>query len=256
MKALSLLTIVVAALFFVGRAPAQTLDDANRAFAAGQYHTSSQGFQTVLAKNGYSAPVLFDLGNSLYREGNLAQAILAYQRAQWLAPRDPDIAANLQFVQKQAGLPVVEPRWTDRISHTLSVSNWAWIGCGAWTLLCASLLARAIAPGRQDLFSFTALASIFVLTSAIAGAVFASDAIRQGVVTDKNASALISPFPAAQTVFSPAAGETVTIQKTYNDFFLVTDGVGHAGWISKTQVTPIIPAQSATSAGAVSASQS
>jgi hypothetical protein len=200
--------------------------------------------------------VLFDLGNSYYREGNLPQAILAYQRAQWLAPSDPDIAANLQFVQKQAGLPVAEPRWSDRINHTLSASNWAWIGCAAWTLLCASLLACVVVPQRQNLFSFTALASAFILTTAIAGAVFASDAIRQAVVTDKNASALISPFPAAQTVFSPTAGETVTIQKTYNDFLLVTDGAGHAGWINKTQITPIIPAQSATSAGSVSAGQS
>jgi tetratricopeptide (TPR) repeat protein len=42
-----------------------------------------------------SAPALFNRGNALVREGKLGPAILAYERAQQLAPRDPAIAANL-----------------------------------------------------------------------------------------------------------------------------------------------------------------
>jgi tetratricopeptide (TPR) repeat protein len=237
---LPLFVVAMTALFLVGRAPAQTLDDANRAFAASKFHDATVACQAVLAQNGYSAPVLFDLGNSAYREGNFAQAILAYRRAQWLAPNDPDIAANLAQAQKQAGLPVTERRRSDAIIHAFSASGWAWIACAAWTLLCASLLARAVVPPRRSLFSFTAIASAFVLTTAIAGAVFASDALRQAIVVDKNASALISPFPAAQAVFSPAPGETVTIQKAYDDFLLVTDRAGHSGWINKNQIAPIV----------------
>lgn len=242
MKKLSILVIAVAALFLAGPAQAgETLDDANRAFAGGHYHDSTLGYQAVLAQNGYSAPVLFDLGNSYYREGDFAQAILAYQRAQWLSPNDPDIAANLQLARKQAGLPVAEPVWSEKISRFLSASGWAWVGGGAWTLLCASLLARTILPQRRPLFSLSAVAGALVLFTAVAAMVISSGQLRQAVVIDKNASALISPFPAAQAVFSPSPGETVTVQKAYNDFLLVKDAVGHTGWISKTQVMPIIP---------------
>ncbi len=39
----------------------------------------------------------------------------------------------------------------------------------------------------------------------------------------------------------PAAGETVAVQKAYGDFLLVTDHAGHSGWVSKTQVTTVVP---------------
>lgn len=242
MKKLYILILAGASLFLFGYArAAETLDDANRAFAGGHYHDSTLGYQAVLAQNGYSAPVLFDLGNSYYREGDFAQAILAYQRAQWLSPNDPDIAANLRLARKQAGLPVTEPGWIEKISRVLSASGWAWIGSGAWTLLCVSLLARTILPQRRSLFSLSVFTGALVLFTAVAAMVISSSPLRQAVVIDKNATALISPFPAAQTVFSPSPGETVTIQKAYNDFLLVKDAAGHTGWISKTQIMPIIP---------------
>lgn len=237
----TILALMTAALVFAGHAAAQTLDDANRAFVAGKYPEATQAYEAVLAQKGYSAPVLFDLGNAYYQQGNLGQAILAYQRALWLAPGDADIAANLQLAQKQAGLAATAPHGADRIARVLSASGWAWLGCAAWTLLCASLLLRVVVPRQTTLFNFTAIASAFVLTTAFAGAVFASDALKQAVIVDKNVSAFIAPFPGAQIVFSPAPGETVTIQETHGDFLRVTDRSGHAGWISKGQVTPIVP---------------
>jgi tetratricopeptide (TPR) repeat protein len=242
MKTPAILVLAVAALFFAGPAQAgETLDDANRAFAESHYHASTLGFQAVLAQEGYSAPVLFDLGNSYDREGDFARAILAYKQAQGLSPNDPDIAANLLLAQKQAGVPAAEPQWSEKASRVLSASGWAWVGSGAWTLLCASLLARTIWPQRRSLFFLSGAAGTLVLCVAIAAMVISSSELREAVVIDKNASALISPFPNAQAVFSPSPGETVTVQKAYNDFLLVKDDAGHTGWIGKTQIAPVIP---------------
>jgi tetratricopeptide (TPR) repeat protein len=236
-----LLLVVAAVIGSAGRAQAASLDDANRVFAAGQYQASTQGYETVLAQNGYSAPVLFDLGNSYYREGDFARAILAYQRARVLAPEDADIAANLALAQKQGGLAVTDAPWSEKVTRILSASGWAWLGCVAWTLLCGSLLLRTVLPRRRFVFSVGAMACAFVLLDAIAALALSSGQLREAVVVDKNAAALISPFPAAQTVFSPVAGETVAVQKAYGDFLLVTDHAGHTGWVSKAQVTPVVP---------------
>jgi tetratricopeptide (TPR) repeat protein len=239
MKSAAVLLALLA--FLAGPARAVSLDAANSDFAAGHYHASTLGYQAVLAESGYSAPVLFDLGNSYYREGNLAQAILAYQRAQWLAPNSPDIQANLALAQKQAGLAVTEPPWTDKFTRFLSASGWAWVGCAAWTLLCLSLLVRAMLPRHTFLLSVAAIACAFVLLDAIAAMALTSDSLSRAVVVDKNASVLISPFPAAQVVFSPSPGETVTVQKAHDDFLHVTNADGQTGWISKSQIEPVIP---------------
>jgi tetratricopeptide (TPR) repeat protein len=241
MKTFSLLLLALATAVLPLKAGTVTLDDGNAAFATGKYHDATQAYQAVLAERGYSAPVLYNLGNSLYHEGKIGEAILAYKRAQWLAPHDADIAANLALAQQQAGVAVAGPRWYDKVAGMLSASGWAWLACATWTLFCLSLLARRIAPQAKSLLSLLATADAFVLAIAIAAAVLTSGGLNEAVVIDKNASALISPFPAAQTVFSPAPGETVTVQKAYNDFLLVADRAGHSGWINKSQVTPVVP---------------
>jgi hypothetical protein len=241
MKTKLILALVCAALFLTAHAQAQTLDDANRDFTEGHYHASTLGYQSVLAQKGYSAPVLFDLGNSYFREGDFADAILAYQRAQWLSPNNPDILANLSLAQKQAGLPVLEPRWSDQLTGVMGATDWAWLGSGALTLLCLSLLARAALPAQRIPFSFSCVASALVLFAALTAMALSSKELHKAVVIDKNASALISPFPAAQAAFAPVPGEVVTTGKPYHDFILVKDAAGHTGWISKVQIAQIIP---------------
>jgi len=244
MKTPAILFLAIAATFAPVGLQAASLDDAHRAFAEGNYRESTQDYQAVLAEKGYSAPVLFDLGNSFFREGNLAQAILAYKRAQVLSPGDPDIAANLQVAQKQAGVAVAEPRWSDKLTGILSSSGWALLGFAAWSILCVSLFARRILPRQRSLFSLSGMAAAFVLATAIVAIVISSKELKEAVVVEKNAVALISPFPAAQTEFTPAPGETVTVQKAYNDFLLVTDPAGHSGWINKSQIATVIEKQS------------
>jgi tetratricopeptide (TPR) repeat protein len=241
MKTLSLLLLALVLVAAPLRADTVSLDDANRAFAAGKYHDSTQAYEAVLAERGYSAPVLYDLGNSLYREGSVGPAILAYKRAQWLAPNDADIAANLKLAQQQAGVPIADSPWYEKVTHLLDASSWAWLGSTAWILFCLSLLARRLAPPAQTAFSLSATASALVIILSTLSAALSSGGLNEAVIIDKNASALISPFPAAQTVFSPASGDTVTVQKAYNDFLLVADRAGHSGWISKSQVTPVVP---------------
>jgi tetratricopeptide (TPR) repeat protein len=242
MKTFASLLLGLLAIAAPMRAATVSLDDANRAFAAGKYHDSTQAYQAVLAEQGYSAPVLFDLGNSLFREGDLGQAILAYKRAQWLAPNDSDIAANLKLAQQQANVATADPQWYQPVTNLLSATGWAWLGCVAWTIFCLSFLARRIVPTAKSAFSLSATASALMVALSIAAAFLSSRGLNEAVVVDKSASALISPFPAAQAVFSPAAGETVTVQKAYNDFLLVADRAGHEGWVSKTQVAPVVPA--------------
>ncbi len=244
-KTSCLLLLVLAGLLapLTARAAnATSLDDANRAFAAGKFPEAAAAYQAVLAQSGYSAPVLFDLGNAFFRQGDLAQAILAYKRALWLTPGDEDILANLQAAQKQAGFAVENPPGYAAFTHLLSASGWAWLACLAWTALCMLLLLRVALPRRRAFFSGGAFTCVLVLAAALGSIILSSGQLRDAVVVDKNAAALISPFPAAQSVFTPAPGQTLKIEKAYNDFLLVSDGAGHAGWIARTQIAPVVPA--------------
>jgi tetratricopeptide (TPR) repeat protein len=242
MKRILFYMAILGAVALPVTARAASLDEANAAFASGKYAQSSAAYESVLAANGYSAPVLYDLGNSYFREGKYPQAILAYKRARWLAPNDEDIRANLNLAQQEAGAVVEQSPPLVKLAGVLSVNGWAWLGCGAWTLLCVCLLLRALWPARSGLLVTGAILCGFVLVDAVAGIVLSSGSMRDAVVVDKNPQALISPYAGAspQAGFTPVPGATLKIEKAYNGFVLVADEAGHAGWMAQTELEPVV----------------
>ena len=80
----------------------ETMVRANQLYENGAFNQASQIYQQ-LADQGFSeSELLYNLGNAYYKEGELGRAILNYERAARLSPRDSDIQANLEFVQGQS----------------------------------------------------------------------------------------------------------------------------------------------------------
>lgn len=94
------------------------------------------------------APLWFNLGNARLRAGRIGESILAYRRAQRLAPTDDDIAANLAIAQAKVSRPIeadandldfgdAAAGWRILSSET----RW-WLGVSCWVVLWGLLLAR------------------------------------------------------------------------------------------------------------------
>lgn len=232
---------LIAALGLVSAARADAFDDANRAFAAGRYANSVHGYQAVLKENGYSPAVLFNLGNAELRAGRPGDAILDYERARWLAPRDPDIAANLRFARQRAGLAVTDAPWTTHAADLLSANAWAWLGSAALVALCAGVIITQLHGRRRAAWWRLAnTASAAVLLAAVGAMAVRAGQLDRAVLPVKGTAALISPFVGAKTAFEFPAGETVNIEKTHADYSFVRDAAGHAGWVSDAQVGRIV----------------
>ena len=77
---------------------------AAHAAAGGDYRAAVRSYEQILDTEGFSAPVLFNLGNAWLRLGNPARAILDYERALVLSPHSAAIQANLAAAQQRAGL--------------------------------------------------------------------------------------------------------------------------------------------------------
>jgi len=67
----------------------------------GDYKASIKKGEDVLKAGFVSAEVHYNLGNAYLRTGQVGKAILAYRRAELLAPRDPDIRANLELARSR-----------------------------------------------------------------------------------------------------------------------------------------------------------
>src|SRR5580692_7246592 len=83
----------------------------------------------------YSADGLYNLANSYARAGKPGLAVLGYERAALLAPDDPDINANLEYVRASAHV-ATEPRGRfAQIALAASPILAAWAGVLGITLV-------------------------------------------------------------------------------------------------------------------------
>lgn len=83
--------------------PDTKLEDATKAegdsaYIKDDYTTAIQIYESLL-KNGESADVYYNLGNSYYKIGEIAKAVLNYERALLMKPGNSDIRANLEVAR-------------------------------------------------------------------------------------------------------------------------------------------------------------
>ncbi len=73
----------------------------NDAYKRGDYAVAIEQYEEVLDNGFESGALYFNLGNSYYRKGELGKAILNYERAKRLLPRDSDLNFNYHYALSQ-----------------------------------------------------------------------------------------------------------------------------------------------------------
>ncbi|MEO8900441.1 MAG: tetratricopeptide repeat protein [Polyangiaceae bacterium] len=223
-------------------AAAPTLDDANRAFGEGRYPLAAQEIQQIITQQGYSAPLLFDLGNAYLKGGEPVKALLAYERAQLLAPGNAAISANLTTARQAASVPDPSGRVT-QAARALSMNTWAWLASACfWAAALA--LGVAVSYKRARVWGIAvATGAGLIFASALGALCLASGQLDSALVLQA-APVLVSPFDSAQSDFALTAGSSVKLLGVRDHYWLVRDAQGRSGWVDRAQVEPLIPRQS------------
>jgi tetratricopeptide (TPR) repeat protein len=224
----------------------------------------------------YDAAALYNAGNAAARAGRYAQAILNYERAQLLAPRDPDVRANLAQVRARAGVEAEPPRaWLRRARFArpdhvyeagllaLTIAGIALLmrerwrpaldgarptGSAAATAVpstAATMTNTATTDDHHDrsprrLLGGLAIAALIALAVCCLDAIATVPAIEDAVVLEAG-PASASPSPAGAALFTLREGETVTLEQFHASFCLVRDPTGREGWVARTRLAPVVP---------------
>ncbi len=186
-----------------------------------------------------SAPALFNEANAAQRDGRIGPAILGYERARVLAPRDEAIEQNLRIAREKARInaPAI-PAW-QRPAHWLSFDSWALLGSSALLIGCGLFFAIRYVP-RHAVPWIGASCGAGVLLAATAIGLRWND-LDRAVIQHAQATAHIAPAGDAQSTFELKAGEIVTVQREYGDFVLVRTLDQRSGWVKKGDVERVIP---------------
>jgi tetratricopeptide (TPR) repeat protein len=213
---------------------APTFDQANMSFAAGNYRAAINHYEAILRHDGFSAAVLFNLGNAYYRDGQFGASILNFERARVLAPRDVAIAENLRLAREKAGIPSPKLNDAHRAADYLTPNTLAWIGSLALAMVCLGIFFGGNVPRFSRFRLMTWAAIVALLAVAIALAIRWPE-FQQSVVVAR-APARIAPATTAAESFTLKPGEQITIARTYGKFVLAQTPDGRSGWVSESQI--------------------
>jgi tetratricopeptide (TPR) repeat protein len=237
------LSAILFALVFAGKIfAADALSDfsaANRLYARGKFPDAADAYEKILASGATSPNLLFNYGNAEFKLGNLGRAVAAFRRAELLAPRDPEIRANLAFVRNQVqGATVRESFWQSWPGN-LSLNEWTVFAATAFWLTFILLAAKQIRPALAVKLKSAAwiFAALTVFSGTILGVQAAGHFSRQtAVVISAEATARSGPFDDAQSAFTARDGAELSALDHRDGWVQVVDGAGKSGWLPVKQI--------------------
>jgi hypothetical protein len=221
---------------------ATAFEDANQQFKSGDFAGAAAAYEKIIEAEGPRASVYFNLGNSYQQLKQYGPAILAYERARLLTPRDPDLLANLALARKaatafeEAGL---HP-WLDAVVNRLSRNEWSWLVAGSALFLgVLALVGGAVKLPRRGVLISAGVAGLTIAAASTALYLRRGEIVR-GIVLSEGATVRLSPFENAESLGTPGPGRTVRLGAKNGDFqYIEVPGAGLKGWLASKDVAVI-----------------
>lgn len=254
---------VVVALFPIGVAAADS-SAADSAYNAGRYKEAAELYSQIIEKEGVSAVLLYDLGNSYYRLGKDGEAMVCYERAYKLDPGNELINQNIDFLRSkvadankaslQGKAISVEPdgeTFLESIYRLIAIqtrsNSWAVFAVMAFILFLGGLAMYIMTPNvlaRKTGFFSALVFFIFMVTFLVFAFVGAREYHRadQGILTEFTTELLDEPSETSEVVSTPLHKGTklkVIGTKTGADgaeWLKVRLNSDNVGWVKKERV--------------------
>lgn len=135
--------------------PVQALQAANKAYQDKAYEEAIRKYEEILLEGYHSEALYYNLGNAYYRNGEYGRAILNYQRALQIDPKDENTLHNLARVQEQLPGQVVKIQQSGVVETWLSMQNalstrsWSILGLVLVWLGSAGIALRLLSTSRR-----------------------------------------------------------------------------------------------------------
>ena len=214
--------------------------DANTQYAEGNYMEAAVLYEQVLVEQ--PAPeVYYNLGNAYFKQGELAQAILAYERALRLKPSFKDAKHNLQFAQSRIIDNIEDTQsfflsnWLKAVRNALRQRVWIIVSISLFILALLGFFIFAFSQTiglRKTAFYISIVSLIISVVACVnAGSLYQRDTQRsEAIITQGIVNAKSSPDRSGNDLFTVHEGTKVEITEVIGDWCCVQVG-NNIGWM-------------------------
>lgn len=175
--------------------------------------------------------VLHDLGNAAWRIGKPGPAVLAWEQALWLDPRNENARISLRYARHSGDLEEPDLRWFEVCSSWLPADWWPWIAVGSfWSCVCLLVLPTVFRRHRRDGFQAAAAASAAVFLLCLPALAGLNSRAKLGFILPQEAPLRVTPTAEAQILTFLPSGEPARLERTHDDYSLIRTRYSE-GWV-------------------------
>jgi tetratricopeptide (TPR) repeat protein len=205
-----------------------------------RYSEAIKVYEQLVAMGVKSGHLYYNLGNAYFKNGNKGKAILNYERALQLLPRDADVKSNLDYA-----LSLVEGNPTPRDSNwflskifvlerLLNINELTIVVFllyfGLMAILIFSILLKSL---RRILYYTAAILVLLLLFSLISFSVelYKTEFQQKAVIIPENVDVRFEPSDDATLYFTLHEGAVIEVTKFHKDWSKIRRWDGKAGWV-------------------------
>lgn len=233
-------------ILFAG--PQAIFEKANTAYAEGNYTAAKDAYELLVFDDKTSAELFYNLGNTYFKLGENAKAILYYEKAKLLSPFDEDIQHNLEFANQFV---------TDKKETTVEITNW-------WTsfLLLADVstytvmsllvfflaafgfmyffLSKTSLTKQFGFYSGTSLFTLFILVWVLGlQRKSIEEHASHAIIMKPTVSVLTEPTKTGKTVFTLHSGSKIQLIEKKPDWSRISFTEAQQGWVKNQSIEEI-----------------
>lgn len=224
---------------------APSFHEANALYKEGKYAQAAEAYEVIL-KSKPSSEIYYNLANAYFKDKKIGLAVLNYERAKNITPRDKDILTNLAYMNRLLEYKVEDKRnWYVRTAAAaieyVTSDECRVVALSAYFIfitgfLIAILFRRKPLFGTGGALAFSLVVLCFLpllLKYGIPGS------RHRAVVTSLKAEVRYGPSETDRLAFRLVEGLKVALRDEREDWYRIELTDGRSGWVPKTHLTSI-----------------
>ena len=224
---------------------------ADSAYAEADYTTAAHIYEQLIAQNGESTAIYYNLGGAYYKMDEIARSILNYERALLLDPSNDDIKFNLELARAKAvdkNAVVTEfffVRWFRDFSAIMPADSWSKVAILCFIILISCLTLFIFSKKRKTKKIIFIFALLSLLCTVLANVIASNQTAKlmhreSAIIMEPSVTVRSTPSVNGTELFILHEGKKVTIKddsmKAWKEIEIED---GNIGWLPAESIERI-----------------
>jgi hypothetical protein len=221
-------------------AAADTPGAAETAYARGDHAGAVELWSQEIRAEGVTAARLAALGNAEWRLGRKGRAMVCWERALLIDPRDPVAAAGIRHSLDAGGVDRPKPTAVEEYAAFLTADLWLLLAVAAfWTAVLSVAVPRIRGRALGEANQWTLVGALTVLALCVPGFLGGWLLDARAVVRKPEVSLRLTPTQFGEPLRGVAEGDVVRTERPLNGHMRVHTADGKTGWVRAGEIEAV-----------------